>query len=393
MLRLHLMKTWLFILALFFGWMNLPAQTSNNKTLFVIDSIPILTDPEDWNQITQDDISDVSTITNKDSLKALGWEKMDAITFIFTKAYRNRPDSIKKIPSLKQLVFKNGAWNFKNTLYTGKYIDYYNSGRIQNEGMLVDGKLNGKLIVYFRNGSIKSVASYKDGLLDGMMNEYYKNGRLALTRKFSQGRDIELWDSYFINGQKEKEKKFKKETLYDTLISYFSTGKISSMTLFKNGEPVRGKYENDLNYYSTMFTQCLQRGDIKTARKTIYKRWRIDSTSIDAHMYEGMLLTREFRFDDAISEFDKVLSMEPLDRNALVERGLARIKKFKYKNAIVEGNIFLNIDDLQPIPEKELQKICSDLLKADEIDRIDYVKRQVSEQFLNFCAKRLISKD
>lgn len=386
------MKTGIFFIVLLFLCTDSIAQPSNNKTLFVIDSIPLLNDPEDWNQITQDDIADIFVITNKDSLKTLGWEKLNAITYIFTKAYRNRPDSVKKIPSLKQMIFKNEAWNLKDTFYTGKYLDYYNSGRIQNEGMLVDGKLNGKLIVYFRNGNIKSVASYKDGLLDGMMNEYYKNGRLALTRRFSQGRDIELWDSYFINGQKEREKKFQKETRYDTLISYYSTGKISSTRLFKNGEPIRGKYENDLNYYSTMFMKYLQRGDIKTARKTIYKRWLIDSTSTDAHIYEGMLLTREFRFDEAISEFDKVLSMEPLDRNALVERGLARIKKFKYKNAIVEGNIFLSVDDLKSIPENELQKICSDILKAEEIDRSDYVNRQVSEQILNFCATRIADK-
>lgn len=384
------MKTLLLFIALFLSCINLLAQTSNNKKVFVIDSVPLLNDLEDWNQITQDDIADVFVVTNKDSLKTLGWEKMDAITFIFTKAYRNRPDSIKRIPGLKQMTFKNGAWHLNNMLYTGRYIDYYNCGRIQNEGMIINGKLNGKLIVYFKNGTIKSVSDYEDGVLNGIKKEYYKNGVLLSLRNFGKEKTNELPGDYFINGQKQWEKKFKKGTPYDTVINYYSTGKINSIRLIKKGEPVLGKYESDLNYYSTMFIQYLQRGNIKTARKTIYQRWLIDSTSINAHMYEGMLLSKEFRFDDAISEFDSVLSIEPLERNALVERGLARIKKFKYKNGIVEGNTNLTISDLLAIPENELQKICNDLLKADEIDPGDYyVKRQVSEPILKFCSEAL----
>ena len=248
------MKVGLFFIALFLGWINLLAQTSKNKTLFVIDSIPLLNDPEDWNQITQDDIADVFVVKNKDSLKVLGWGQMDAITYIFTKAYRHRPDSIRRIPSLKQMAFKNGVWNLNDSPYSGKYIDYYNSGRIQNEGILINGRLNGKLSIYFKNGNIKSVAGYKDGVLSGIKYEYYKNGRLMSSKSSIQGENNELLGDYFINGQKEWEKKIKKETPYDTVINYYSTGKISSIRLIKNGNPVRGEYENDLNYYSTMFT-------------------------------------------------------------------------------------------------------------------------------------------
>jgi tetratricopeptide (TPR) repeat protein len=291
------------------------------------------------------------------------------------------------------MVFENDVWNFNGVPYSGKYIDYYNSGRIQNEGMLINGKLNGRLIVYFKNGTIKSVADYKDGVLSGIKNEYYKNGRLLSSGGSAEGKPNELLGGYFINGQKAWERKFRKDTRYDTVIHYYSTGKISGIWLIKNGEPVRGKHENDLNYYSTMFTQYLLAGDLKAARKTIYKRWLMDSTSMDAHMYEGRLLLKEFRFDDAISEFDKILSVEPLDRNALVERGLARINKFKYKNGIAKPNAYLTVEDLLSIPEIELQTICSDLLKADELDPTDYyVKKKVSEPILNFCAAKTGNK-
>src|SRR6476646_672305 len=106
------------------------SQTPGERMLFKIDSIPLFNDPEPWNPITKDDIADMNVIRNKDSIKALGWQDVDAISFIFTKAYRNRPDSLKLIPSLKQMEQKNGAWCFKDTPYTGRYIDYYKSGRI-----------------------------------------------------------------------------------------------------------------------------------------------------------------------------------------------------------------------------------------------------------------------
>ena len=83
-------------------------------------------------------------------MKWLRPEQLDGIIYIFTKAYRNRPDGLKRIPSLKQMVMTKEGWNLNGALYTGKYIDYYNSGKIQNEGTLLNSKLNGVLTVYFK---------------------------------------------------------------------------------------------------------------------------------------------------------------------------------------------------------------------------------------------------
>jgi hypothetical protein len=44
-------------------------QISNEKILFVIDSIPILNDPEEWNPIDPTDIADITVVKDKDSLK------------------------------------------------------------------------------------------------------------------------------------------------------------------------------------------------------------------------------------------------------------------------------------------------------------------------------------
>ena len=143
---------------LVFSWCAAFEQ-STPKMLFVIDSIPLIHDPEEWNQLMPEDIAEISVLSNKDSLNRVGWGELDGITYIFTKAYRERPDSLKRIPSLKQMVMQNGAWHLDGRAYTGPYIDYLYNGRIQDEGNLRDGKLNGQLTVYYINGAIKSVTT------------------------------------------------------------------------------------------------------------------------------------------------------------------------------------------------------------------------------------------
>ncbi len=187
------------------------SQTSGEKMLFVIDSIPLFNDPEDWNPINSEDIAYMNVVRNKDSLNHLGWAKMDAVTYIFTTSYINRPDSIKKIPGLKQMKLKDESWCLNNSPYSGRYIDYFNSGHIQNEGNLDNGKLSGTLTIYFKSGMVNSVSDYKNGVLDGFMNQYYKNGQLMQKTGYTNGRTNKVYESYFFNGEKNKsEKKDKK---------------------------------------------------------------------------------------------------------------------------------------------------------------------------------------
>ena len=69
----------------------------------------------------------IKIFLDKDTLKLLGYEQFDGVTFIFTKEYRNRKESVKQIPSSKQMVRQNGVFRFHNTPYSGQFIDYYYS--------------------------------------------------------------------------------------------------------------------------------------------------------------------------------------------------------------------------------------------------------------------------
>ena len=359
--------------------------------LFIIDSIPLINDPEDWNQVSQEDIADISVITQADSLKMLGWEQVGGIIFIFTKSYRSRPDSIKKIPSLKQMVMKEGQWNFRDVPYTGRYIDYYNNGSVQNEGWLKNGKINGELIVYYKTGIKKSVTNYKDGIRHGEWRDYYQNSTLMRVDDFINGVRKTTGKSYFINGLIKDELKPRKATIYDTAIAYYSTGKIRHMSFTATGEFHPGKKETELNKHTTMFYHHLNTGDIKEANKDLYKIWLIDSTNIDTYFKTGFLFTNEFRFADAISQFDKALAIEPLMREALEQRAIARIRAYRFADGKIpfKEKLSLTLEDIMLIPEDDEMKVCRDIILADDIDPgVNYNNKAVPTVILNYCKKK-----
>ena len=164
-------------------------QTTNDKIMFVVDSIPVVDDPEEGNEILQTDVADITVIKNKDTLKLLGYGQFDGATFLFTKEYRNRPEIIKVIPSSKQMEKKNGVFLFRSNLYSGQFLDYYYSGRKQGEGTFLNGKLNGHRKTYYQNGKLAMEREYKEGIDNGFKNDYYEDGLLKQKGEFVNGKE------------------------------------------------------------------------------------------------------------------------------------------------------------------------------------------------------------
>jgi antitoxin component YwqK of YwqJK toxin-antitoxin module len=368
------------------------AQDTVPRMLFVIDSIPLYNDPEPWNPVTKEDIADINVIHNKDSIRAFGWGEVAAVTFVFTKAYRDRPDTLKRIPSLKQMDQRNGTWYFKDTVYTGRYIDYYNSGRIQDEGALVDGILHGEVTIYRKNGNRKTVSHYKEGKLDGEWNEYYPSGSLSSSRNYKEGKGLRGQKEYFINGSLMQEFRPKRKTLYDSLVYYYSDGRIKQILLFINGVR-KSKKAEDLDYYDSHFFQALNAGKLNDANKYFYKISLIDSTSNDTHYKEGLLLLKEFRFDEALTAFDQALAKEPLMKEALAYRALARLKRNKYRQVNVFSKEFkegmLTAADLLALSPAEQERVCADLKLANETDMTErFVQWLFPFAVLDYCDRK-----
>lgn len=368
-----------------------PARKTE-RMLYVVDSIPVLKDPDASNPISKEDWADMRVLRYRDSIRLLGWEEVDAITFIFTKAYRNRPDSLKRVPSHRQLEQKGGTWHFNGVPYTGRYIDYYNSGQIWNEGTMVQGKLDGPFVVYYPNGNKKSLAHYKEGVLHGTWNDYYPNGVLMQSRDFSAGKTSEARKEYFINGQLQFERRLKNDTPYDTAVAYYSTGKVKKMTLFRDGVLVYDKRWEDLRIYTNDFFRGLNDGDLKEANKAYYKIWILDSASADTYFKGGLLMMKEFRFEEAVSEFNKALVVEPLLADAFLYRALARIKKQKFAAVKPATRNFkepsLTLSDLTSLSPDEQQRICDDVQQALSLGfGEDNARKIIPGLILSHCQK------
>lgn len=363
---------------------------SKTRILYIIDSIPILDDPEPLDKLLLEDISDSSTLTEKDRIQSLGWNKMTAIVYLFTKAYRSRPDSIKQIPNLKQMVLKDGIWMHHQSVYTGKFRKYFLNGHLQSEGNLLNGKVEGRLVNYFKNGAVKSISYFTNGMKQGAEIVYYKNGKILRKTTYVDNRQTET-NSYFINGQLQDEFKTGLFSKKDSLIQYYSTGKIRNIKIaYKNGFAIDRKTQK-IKEYTTLFYGKLLENKINEANNILYLIRKLDSNSIETIFMEGVTMVYEFRFKKAIELFDKALSVEPLMGDALAQRAIARIKLFKYigipLHAVKEERI--EVDDLKRMPVAEQTKVCSDIIMADFLDtNLEFVFNNIPGEILQYCKMR-----
>src|SRR5438309_4685271 len=125
---------------------------ANKNTIYIIDSIPVTEHLEGMDGNNDSNfIEKIIIIKNKDSLRAMGYRNIGQAVLIFTKAYHNRPENIKRIPTTRQMILKDDRWYLKgsNAPYSGEFIDYYFSGLKQGEGTFKDGKLTGLCKIYY----------------------------------------------------------------------------------------------------------------------------------------------------------------------------------------------------------------------------------------------------
>jgi antitoxin component YwqK of YwqJK toxin-antitoxin module len=358
----------LLFLTLFSAYSTSFGQVSNEKIMFVVDSIPVINDPEDGNEILETDIADITVIKNKDALKQLGYGQFDGVTFLFTKEYRNRPESIKQIPSTKQMERKNAVWLFNNNPYNGQFIDYYYSGKKQGEGIFRNGVLNGNRKMYYQNGKLSIERNYTDGIENGLESEFYEDGSIKQKGIFLNGKEEGVWESYYPNGHVKLQNRYKNGEIYDTAIKYYSTGKIREKVFIKNGKVIPDPNLIKLTKLMSKSNESNKEGDTKSAIKYCTEAIRIDSTYANAYFSRGTIKLNQLQFDEAIADFDKALIFEPFMEFALSNRAFARIRKYQFANSrtILKNSevSILASKDKVPIPKDEQEKICNDLQKA-----------------------------
>jgi hypothetical protein len=379
-------KTVYFLFVFCLGFIRMLGQAAEPKMAYVVDSISVVEDPEKGDDILNEDVSDLRIIRNKDSLKLLGYEKFDAVSFIFTKAYRGRPDSIKMVPSTKSMQKKDGLWLLHGTPYTGRIINYYYSGRKQAEGYLSDGKVNGVDIFYYQNGHKSLEREYKEGKSNGLEREYYLDGSLRQEGHYIDGKEEGIWKTYYPNGQVKLYDNYKSGDLVDSAIRYYSSGVVREKVFIKNGKVISDPNLTKIDQLMKKSEEKDKEGDDRAAIDYATKAIQKDSTYAGAFFSRGTIELNEMRFDEAIADLDKALVIEPFMEVTLANRAFARIRKYQFKNS---RSLSKNKDvevlaapDKVDIPPADMENICSDLRKAVLLgDKSDMIK----EALTNYC--------
>ena len=342
-------------------------QSSKDKIAFVIDSVPLKQIPQEGNEILQSDVADIQVIRNKDSLRWLGYRSYDAINFIFTKEYRRRTDSIKKIPSTIQMEIRDG-FIFQGLPYNGPFIDYYYNGKKEGEGFCIDGKLNGNRKLYFQNGKVKLENEYKYGNAIGSEIRYYEDGSIKEKRKFANGKEIGNQEEYYPNGQIIQSFNLVDNGANGEITDYNSKGKVYAIEVIKNGKILTYKGLEKILPFLNNGRKYYCKKDYKSAITYYSKAIELDSNYAIAYSNRGSAKLKDFQFDKAIADFDKGLKLEPYLISAYSGRAFARIRKhdveISKRNLKNKDETNSTSNRKMKISEEERMRIYSDLKMA-----------------------------
>jgi tetratricopeptide (TPR) repeat protein len=343
----------------------------SEKILYVVDSIPVIEEPkEGFGTLTEDQIDNVFVTNDVDVIKSSGHDYVDKIIYIITKAYKNRPDSIKSIPTAKLMVKKNGFWHLKNdaTAYSGKFIDYYLNGKKQGEGTFLNGKLSGQRLFYHVNGTISDKKHYVNGISNGLEERFYEDGTLRQKGNFKNGKEVGVWEIYHPNGQLQQRTTFNDNGKMDGVsLSFYSTGKEKGTNTYSNGVYQKDKIDDKIFKYYNQGQELYKQFNFKSAIKKYTKCIELRDNWADGYFARGTAHLNNLEFDKAITDFNKTLEIEPYFTNAYANRAFAIIRKHEFKNS----RTLSGFKDVQivasknvEIPSADLILICNDLNRA-----------------------------
>jgi antitoxin component YwqK of YwqJK toxin-antitoxin module len=240
---------------------------------------------------------------------------------------------------------------------------------------LSDGILNGELKIYHKSGSLFKQSFFINGKNTGTEISYFQSGKVRGRMKYEAGKSSRS-QQFFPNGQLAYD--YLDDGL-DTLVSYYSTGKIKKIDIRKNGVVAKNPITEQINYYQNFVYQSSREGDFKTGLKYCNKILQLDSVNETAYFYKGEFLEKQNRLEEAIIQYDKAISIEPLLHYALIKRAFARIKKYESGGST---NTVIASGTNPFIPANEVEKICADLQLAVYCD---VSEKRIADALVKYC--------
>jgi len=376
----------LLLLGFFICQTKIYAQPSNYKCVYIVDSILVIDDPAEGDDISQNEIADVTVLKNKDTLKNLGFEKFDCAIYLFTKKYRLRPDSTKLIPSTKQMEIKENTWFLRGNPFNGEFIDYYYSGDKKEQGSFAKGKLNGAYKVYYKNGKLSVEREYRGGVADGMEKEYSEDGSLKQKGNFVDGKEEGIWEMYFPNGQVKQRSTFVHGVMNGEITIYYSTGQLYVVEFAENGKITPDERFEKVDKLIKKAKESDKNQDFDAAIRYCSKAVDLDTNYARTYFVRGTFKLGNLQYDEAVDDFDHALRIEPFMDVSLANRAFARIQKHEFGGGrkLVENKYVTVLAGKNNVPfsEEEKDKICSDLREAVFLGNDS---KKIKDALLKYC--------
>ncbi len=313
--------------------------SSQEKTLYVIDSIPYSQTMPFIKDLTtedlllyDDEIASRKIVTDSVEIKKMGFEDSDTVIVIETKGKLKRPTELNNIPNKKLFKIQNTFIYYKNAQkpYTGPYVDYNINGSLKERGYVNNGTIEGIVYKYDGMGRVKKEEDYKNGISARSYREFWPNGNIKtkVNYSYSPPNDYILYSS---NGKRIK------------VVNKKITDFIEEQD-FQN----KNNYQKFLNSFQS-------------------NNYRINEKSYASFLYLGTSLFYYGEVKLAIRILDSAIIREPLDIDSRVCRLYCTI--FKYENKkptsikpIMDDYTFAPIDSSSVSEmESDLKNICNDI--------------------------------
>lgn len=340
------------------------------------------------NDLNDSIVHSVQLIENPIVLNEMGYQQTERLTKIFTKAYVNRPDSIKQIPTTKQMEKKEANWYLlgKPQPYSGKFRDYYLTGKLQGKGKFIDGKLAGDRYLYYKNGTISEHMQYKNGFPEGKEIRYYPDGTVKQIGYYKNGFEVGEWKKFHPTGQLKQISYFDDEgNLNGEVKTYYSTGILKGTSTFKQGQRLEDNKTKKITDAYANGEKSFQRGNFEEAISFFSTCIKLKPNYNDAYFARGTAYLNNYDFEEALSDFNKAIKLEPLDAFSYSNRAFVRIRKAEVEDARkISSNKGVQVfgKTKMNISEADTQLICTDLQQAKQLGD---ESRLVIEALINYC--------
>lgn len=255
--------------------------------------------------------------------------------------------------NLNELERLGEKWTFigESEPFNGDFIETNASGNKTGSGTMKDGLLEGERILYFDNGQKFTVRQYSKGFEDGLAQEFYENGKLKQEGHFKAGREIGKWTVYYETGEKHGVFTFENGVQNGEYLEYDKKGNLTLKLFYRNG---MAGYSDEFMTPANDAMAKINQGKFEDAIKLLNKAVEVNPTVADAYFNRGYCKASLMKFKEAILDYDKTIELSPNKFQAYGNRGNAKI------------NMLTANGNTKPTSE-ETQSACEDLNKAKQL--------------------------